>query len=157
MNNPLDSLVSHTFSQTEPLLFKQATATLSTEVFVDIVREEIAQKTYTERELYRAIIAGLEQQLPTIMARSLQHLHITPVEVWTDILDEIFNNRVLISWRRKIFTDQLFVRVAGQNYQLNLNDGGPNSVLETLVFPDPPPVLSATNPWPTEENPDDSQ
>ena len=148
MNNHLDSLVSYTFSQTEPLLFRQATAALSTEVFVDIVREEITQKNYAEQELYRKIITGLEQQLPIIMAGGLQHLHITPTEVWTDILDEIFSNRVLISWRRKLLTDKLSIRVAGQNYQLNLNDGGPTSTLETLTFPDPPPVLSFANPWP---------
>ena len=151
MSSQLNSLVRYTFSQTKPLLFEQKSATLSTEVFVNIVREEITQKAYAEQELYRAIIAGLEQQLPTIMARGLQQLHITPLEVWTDILDEIFDSRVLISWRRKIFTDRLSIRVAGQNYQLNINDGGPTSVLETLIFPDPSPVLSAANPWPTEE------
>lgn len=151
MNSPLNSFVDYTFSRTEPLLFRKSTAIASAEAFVDIVREEVAQKAYDEQVLYHQIIVGLEQQLPIIMGRSLQHLRITPLEVWTDILEEIFSSRVLICWRRKVIADRLLIRVAGQEYHLHLDDSGPSSILETLPSSDPPPTLSSSHPWPTEE------
>ena len=151
MEEEIDAFLNFALSKTEAPLIHRPSARLSTEAFVSILDEEVSAKSYSERLFYRNVLAGLERQLPVIMSRSLRRLDTTPTEVWAAILDEIFADRVLVSWRRGILTDKLFIRVAGQNYQLNLNDGGPTSILETLTFPDPPPVLSFANPWPTEE------
>ena len=137
------------FSKTDTLLFDRPSTRLSTKAFISILHEEIDQKDYQECMLYRMIIAGLEQQLPVIMSRSLHRIDVTPQTIWTDILDEIFASQVLVAWRRRIITDHIFLKIAGQPYRIVLDGGGPTTLLETIIFPsDPPPVLSFANPWP---------
>ena len=150
MDEKLQPFITYVFSETEALLFDTPSACLSTEAFVAISRQEIIQKTYTEQTLYQAIFAGLEQQLPIIMSRSLQRIDITPQEVWTDILDDVFADRVLIAWRRQLLTDHMYIVVAEKSYLITLDDPGPTTLLEEIVFPqDPIPTLVSANPWPT--------
>lgn len=153
MSTELDNFIDYVFSQTEPALFDRPATYVSTEAFTKVLQEEVLQYPFLKQLVFRMVIAGLEQRLPTIMSRSLIRLDVTPKAVWVDILEGMFSRQNLTLLRRDKLPAHVVIKIAGHPYSISLIDGGPTSVLETIVFPKPPtPILSEAQAWPTKMN-----